>query len=308
MIRPQPNEILLPGGTKLSLARPVIVGILNVTPDSFSDGGTYLDPLAAARHARDMVRQGAGVIDIGPETTQPGSAPVSPEEQWRRLAEVLHALVPAESSPTSPAPGVPISIDTQSATVAQQALAAGAAIINDISAGRDPRMFQVVAQAGAGLILMHMQGDPATMQRAPAYRDVVAEVREFLLARAAAAVAAGVSARKIVIDPGLGFGKTVAHNLALLANLPVLVATGYPVLLGASRKRFLAALPGAGAGASAGDTAAPRSEARLGGTCATTALGVAAGVALFRVHDVGPNRQAADLAWALTQQRRAPAT
>jgi dihydropteroate synthase len=288
------------------LARPVIVGILNVTPDSFSDGGAYLDPQAAARHAREMVREGAGLIDIGAETTQPGSAPVSAQEQWRRLSPVLRQLVPSGKSPADGL-GAAISIDTQSADVAEQAIAAGAGIINDVSAGRDPRMFEVVAHAGAGLILMHMQGDPATMQRQPTYRDVVAEVRDFLLARADAAIAAGVPAKKIVIDPGLGFGKNVEHNLALMANLDVLVASGYPVMLGVSRKRFLSALPvGDGSGAAG---AAPKSvdegpKMRLGGTCAATAIGVAAGVALFRVHDVGPNRQAADLAWTLMQQRR----
>ena len=170
-------------------------------------------------------------------------------------------------------------------------MAAGASVINDVAAGADPRMFEVAAKTGAGLILMHMQGQPRTMQQAPNYRDVVAEVRDFLLARAQAAIAAGVAPGSIVIDPGLGFGKTVAHNLTLLAHLDQLVAGPYPVLVGASRKSFLGSLAANG---SAGPPAS-----RLGGTCAVTALGVAAGAVIFRVHDVGANRQAADLAWAV---------
>ena len=327
------KSLSLPGGARLSLARPVICGILNVTPDSFSDGGRYLDPDAAVRHARGMSAEGAAVIDIGAETTRPGSAPVDPHEQWRRLEPVIAQLTqpmgkggmsPFPSPGLSPRnPGVAaeggmsslsvsksplvLSIDTQSAVVAEQALAAGASIINDVSAGRDPGMFEVAARRGAGLILMHMRGDPATMQRAPSYRDVVAEVRDFLLARAAAAEAAGVAREKIVLDPGLGFGKTAQHNLTLLAQLGAFTATGYPVLLGASRKRFLGSLPGAVPGPNPGaDPGAEQAEpgARLGGTCATTALGVAAGVALFRVHDVAANRQAADLAWAIAGIRR----
>jgi dihydropteroate synthase len=297
----------LPGGKVLSLARPVIVGILNLTPDSFSDGGRYLDPAAAVRHARDMLAQGAAVIDIGAESTRPGSAPVAPEEQWRRLAPVIAQLTDSrEKGGLSPF-SVPfcLSIDTQSALVADKALAAGAAIINDISAGADPRMFESVARRGAAIILMHMQGRPATMQEAPVYGDVAAEVRDFLLGRAAAAQAAGVPRPKIVLDPGLGFGKTVTHNLQLLARLGDLVSEGYPVMLGASRKRFLASLPGALAEAGVVPGALPGApERRLGGTCAATALGVAAGASLFRVHDVAANRQAADLAWAVAAHHR----
>jgi len=329
MSSPAVKSLSLPGGARLSLARPVICGILNVTPDSFSDGGRYLDPDAAVRHGRGMIAEGAAVIDIGAETTRPGSAPVDAHEQWRRLEPVIAQLThpmgkggmsPFPSSPLpspglsprnpgvaqeggmSPSPFV-VSIDTQSAAVAEQALAAGASIINDVSAGRDPRMFEVAARRGAAIILMHMRGEPATMQQAPSYRDVVAEVRDFLLQRASAAEAAGVARESIVLDPGLGFGKTARHNLALLAQLGAFTATGYPVLLGASRKSFLAALPGALPGPNPG---AEQVEpgARLGGTCATTALGVAAGVALFRVHDVAANRQAADLAWAVAGIRR----
>jgi dihydropteroate synthase len=262
---------------------PRIAGILNLTPDSFSDGGRFAEQRSAIDHALRMVEEGADVIDIGGESTRPGSLPVPAAEQARRVLGVIEVLC------TRLPPHVPISIDTTRADVAEAALGAGASLINDVSAGRhDPRMFAVAAARGVPLILMHMQGTPATMQKDPRYEDVVEEVRAFLLERARAAEAAGIALRNLIIDPGIGFGKTREHNLTLLARLGRLVDTGYAVMLGASRKRFM------------GSVCAAEDPSRLvGATCATTALGVRAGVGWFRVHDVGPNRQAADVAYAV---------
>ncbi len=262
------------------LTRPAIVGILNLTPDSFSDGGRYADVAAALDHAHRMVAEGADAIDVGGESTRPGAGRVEPAEQIRRVVPVLEALA-AEVD-------VPISIDTTSATVAEAALEAGASILNDVSAGlEDGRMFGLAAERATPIILMHKQGDPATMQAAPTYQDVVAEVGRFLTARRDAAVAAGISPERIVLDPGIGFGKTTQHNLALLGGLSDLVALGQPVMLGTSRKRFI------------GEICSLEDPVdRVAGTVATTAMGVAAGVQLFRVHDVGPNRQAADVTFA----------
>ncbi len=265
------------------MARPRIAGILNLTPDSFSDGGQFPDTSVAIEHALRMVEEGADVIDVGGESTRPGSRPVSAAEQARRVLRVIEGLR------TRLPPHVPISIDTTRADVAEAALAAGAALINDVSAGRhDGHMFEVAAAGGVPLILVHMQGTPATMQHDPRYEDVVLEVRAFLLARARAAEAAGIAPENLIIDPGIGFGKTREHNLSLLARLGCLVDTGYAVMLGASRKRFM------------GSVCAVEEPSRLvGATCATTALGVRAGVGWFRVHDVQPNRQAADVAYAV---------
>jgi dihydropteroate synthase len=261
------------------------MGVLNCTPDSFSDGGAFLDVAAAVRHALAMAEEGAAIIDVGAESTRPGASRVPAAEQCRRLHEVLIALRRALP------PEVGISVDTTRAAVAELAIAAGAGLLNDISAGRDdPALLPLAARAGLSVCLMHMQGEPATMQAAPHYADVVAEVADFLLARAAAAVAAGVARERILLDPGIGFGKTRAHNLALLAALPRLADLGYPLLLGASRKRFLGSL------CHETDPAA-----LVGATCATTALGVAAGVRIFRVHDVRANRQALEVAEALRQ-------
>jgi dihydropteroate synthase len=262
---------------------PRIAGILNLTPDSFSDGGRFVEQRSAIDHALRMAEEGADVIDVGGESTRPGSLPVPAAEQARRVLGVIEGLrtqLPAH---------VPISIDTTRADVAEAALGAGASLINDVSAGRhDPRMFGVAAARGVPLVLMHMQGTPATMQQDPRYEDVVEEVRAFLLERARAAEAAGIAPRNLIIDPGIGFGKTREHNLTLVARLGRLVDTGYAVMLGASRKRFM------------GSVCAAEDPSRLvGATCATTALGVRAGVGWFRVHDVGPNRQAADVAYAV---------
>ncbi|MGH8567115.1 MAG: dihydropteroate synthase [Gammaproteobacteria bacterium] len=256
---------------------------MNLTPDSFSDGGQYPDESAAIDRALCMVAEGADVIDVGGESTRPGSQPVPAAEQTRRVLGVIEGLR------TRLPPHVPISIDTTRAEVAEAALGAGASLINDVSAGRhDPRMFGVAAAAGVPLILVHMQGTPATMQQDPRYEDVVEDVRAFLLERARAAEAAGISPQHLIIDPGIGFGKTREHNSTLLAHLGRLVETGYAVMLGASRKRFM------------GSMCAVREPSQLvGATCATTALGVQAGVGWFRVHDVGANRQAADVAYAI---------
>ncbi|MGB5736851.1 MAG: dihydropteroate synthase [Thiohalocapsa sp.] len=263
---------------------PLIMGILNITPDSFSDGGRHMARDAAVGRALEMLRQGADIIDVGGDSTRPGAVPVPVPEQRRRVVDVIRSIRDA----TIDTPPI-LSVDTTSDQVAEAALDAGADWINDTSAGRDSAgMLALAAERGAPLVLMHRQGQPRTMQQSPSYRDVVAEVRTFLLERAAAAIAAGVAADHILIDPGIGFGKRRAHNLALLAGLGELVSLGYPVLLGASRKRFMGAL--------CDETDPTR---LIHATTATTALGVAAGVRIFRVHDVAANRQAADVAFAI---------
>ena len=261
---------------------PLIMGVLNVTPDSFSDGGQYADVSRALMHAETMAAEGADIIDIGAESSRPGAAAVEDSEQLRRLGPVIEALrdsLPAHCG---------ISIDTRSPDVADHMLAAGATLVNDISGARDSRMIEVVAAREAGVVLMHMQGTPETMQVKPSYSDVVAEVVNYLAERAAFVLQSGVQRDRILLDPGIGFGKTKAHNLALLAALPRLVAIGYPVLLGTSRKRFMGSICRETAFADL-----------VGATCATTALGVAAGVRVFRVHDVKANRQALEVAWAI---------
>ena len=261
----------------------MLMGVLNVTPDSFSDGGLHLDLDAAVAHAREMADLGTDIIDIGGESTRPGADRVPIEEQLKRVIPVLRQLqqeLPAE---------LPISVDTTSTLVAGAALEQGAAIVNDISAGRDdPGMFSLVAEAGIPYVIMHMQGTPRTMQDAPRYDDVVAEIRSFLLERAAAAEAAGVRQENLVIDPGIGFGKSKRDNLDIIVNLDSFTATGYKVMLGASRKRFM------------GSICDIKSYSELvGATCATTTIGVFAGVSILRVHDIKENRQALDVAWAL---------
>lgn len=284
-------ELPLAEDRSLDLDRPRIMGILNVTPDSFSDGGLHASQESALRHARAMIEEGADIIDVGGESTRPGSQRVGVAEQKRRVVEVVRQL--RVSWPQ----GV-VSIDTTLSEVARAALDAGAEIINDVSAGRDDAgMFDLAAARGVPIVLMHMQGTPETMQQNPSYADVVAEVEAFLLERAALAREAGLPRERIILDPGIGFGKTREHNLKLLAHLDRLVATGYAVLLGASRKRFMGSIcQGIGGGT-------PRPEELIGATCATTALGVAAGAHIFRVHDVQANRQAADVAWASGRER-----
>lgn len=264
------------------------MGILNVTPDSFYDGGTHEQVQAAVASGVALARAGARIIDVGGESTRPGAERVAAEQQRRRVLPVIAALRAALDDAGLEAW---ISVDTTRAEVAEPALDAGADMLNDVSAGReDERMLTLAAQRGVPIVLMHMRGEPGTMQRNPAYTDVVAEVRAYLLKRAAAAEAAGATASQIVLDPGIGFGKRLEHNLALLARLDAFVATGHPVLLGTSRKRFIEY---------ASPTTSSAAADRLGGTCATTALAVDAGVRLFRVHDVRENLQAAELAQAV---------
>jgi len=260
------------------------MGALNVTPDSFSDGGAFLDPDAAADRALAMEREGADIIDIGGESSRPGAEPVPLEEELRRVLPVLERLRGRLR--------IPISIDTTKAEVAEAALQAGAEIVNDISALRfDPRMGEVVAKSGAGLVLMHMRGTPKTMQQDPTYADVVAEVRDFLAQRVEHAVSLGIDRELIAIDPGIGFGKTVEHNLELLRRLPELCELGHPVLVGPSRKSFIGAvldLP---------------VEERLEGTLAACAVAVVRGADIVRVHDVRAVRRAVDLAVRLRRER-----
>ena len=267
--------------------KPIIMGILNVTADSFSDGGRYLDVDAAVRHAVAMVEQGADIIDVGGESTRPGAQRVAEAGQKDRVLPVIERL--CDKLPA----GVMISIDTTLAGVAEAALQAGASMINDISAGReDDDILRLAADRGVPMVLMHMQGTPATMQDAPSYGDVVEDIRAFLLQRAEAAEKAGIEHKRIILDPGIGFGKTRRHNLALLANLNRFVDTGYVVMLGTSRKRFMGSI------CHIDDV-----TELAGATCATTALGVMTGVRLFRVHDVMANRQAADVAWAVKNSK-----
>jgi dihydropteroate synthase len=272
--------------------RPLIMGVLNVTPDSFSDGGRFADVDRAVEHAREMARAGAGIIDIGGESTRPGAAPVSAEEELRRVMPVIERLAAAPHPDPLPAPrgegirstreAMCVSIDTTKAVVAEKALGAGARIVNDISALRfDARMVEVVRDAGAGLVLMHMQGTPQTMQQAPHYDDVVAEVRTFLAERVAFAEAHGVKKSQIAVDPGIGFGKTVEQNLQLLARLEELTLLGCPVLVGPSRKSFI----GRVLAAPDGGQMRP-ADGRLWGTAATVAWAVAQGARIVRVHDV----------------------
>lgn len=271
---------------------PEIMGILNLTPDSFSDGGQSNDLTSALFHAHRMLDEGADIIDVGGESTRPGSAPAPREEQQRRVLGVIGELrrsIPAR---------VPISIDTTCADVAKAALDAGADWINDTSAGLDSTgMFSLAADRAVSMVLMHRRGTPANMQEDPRYDDVVEEVRVFLSKRVEAALAAGVAEDKILLDPGIGFGKRREHNLALLAGLQDLAGLGFPLLLGTSRKRFMGAI--CGQTSPTGLTPA---------TCATTALGVMAGARVFRVHDVAENRQAADVAWAILTSRQTQVT
>jgi len=274
-------------GTRPWSPGPVVVGILNVTPDSFSDGGDFLDPEAAAVHAATMLDEGAGIIDVGGESTRPGSDPVSQEEEVRRVVPVIERILASR-------PEAVISVDTYRSKTAAAALGAGARIVNDVTALRgDPRMASVVADARCPVILMHMQGEPKTMQMEPHYEDVVGEVKAFLGLKAENAIAAGVSQENIIVDPGIGFGKNLNHNLALLRNLEVIVDLGFPVLVGASRKTFIGKITGA---EDAGE--------RVFGTVATTVLAYEKGVTLLRVHDVRANREALAVADAVLHASR----
>ncbi|CAN5138242.1 dihydropteroate synthase [soil metagenome] len=261
---------------------PVVVGILNVTPDSFSDGGDFLDPEAAAEHAAAMLDEGAEILDLGGESTRPGSDPVSQEEEIRRVVPVIERILAVR-------PGAVISVDTYRAGTATAALEAGARLINDVTAVRgDPRMAAVVKEAACPVILMHMQGEPKTMQREPHYEDVVREVRDFLAGRAEYAVAAGIRPENVIVDPGIGFGKNLEHNLDLLQNLDAIVDLGFPVLIGASRKTFIGSITGV-----------QEAKVRAFGTVATTVLAYERGATFFRVHDVRANSEALAVAEAV---------
>jgi dihydropteroate synthase len=271
----------------LELQFPAVMGVVNVTPDSFSDGGRFFAAADALAQALTLVGEGAAIVDIGGESTRPGSELVTPDEELRRVLPVVEAL--------SGSVGVPISVDTMKAGVARRALAAGAALINDVSALRhDGDMVDVVAESGCPVCLMHMQGMPKTMQDDPRYDDVVDEVLRFLEERVAFALARGVREQQIMVDPGIGFGKTVAHNLALLDGLTRFTSLGRPVLLGASRKRFLGAILGA------------EPAGRVTGTVVTTVMGYLAGAHVFRVHDVKPNFEALRVALAVREGVVAP--
>lgn len=254
----------------------LVMGVLNATPDSFSDGGLHGDAGAAAEAARRMAAEGAAIVDVGGESTRPGAAPADEETELLRVAPVLERLRGE----------LPLSIDTRHAAVARKALDLGAVLVNDVTAGRDPRMLPLVAARGAGIVLMHMRGEPGTMQEAPRYRDVVREVEDFLLTRAEDAAKAGVPKDRILIDPGIGFGKLLDSNLALLAALPRLAAHGWPVVVGVSRKRFL------------GDLTGRAVHDRRDGTTAAVALAAFHGAAVVRVHDVSAARDAALVARA----------
>lgn len=256
------------------------MGVLNVTPDSFSDGGQYLNPDRAVARACAMVEEGAALIDIGAESSRPGADPVDQDEELRRLLPVVTEVCRRIA--------VPVSIDTTKSHVARVALDAGAAIINDISALRfDPRMGEVVAEAGAGLILMHMQGRPKTMQREPSYGDVVQEVKQFFAERMEAACAVGIGPEHVLLDPGIGFGKNLSHNLSLLAHLEELTALGRPLAVGVSRKAFIEQVLGR-----------PLGE-RMMGTAAAVAVAVLKGARVLRVHDVGQMRDVVRMVGAI---------
>lgn len=256
---------------------PQVMGVVNVTPDSFSDGGLYLDPDRAIAHGRELLDQGAEILDVGGESTRPGAEPVAAEEELRRVLPVVEGLA-----------GAVISVDTSKAAVAAAALDAGATIVNDVTALRgDPAMAPLCAESGATVVLMHMRGEPRTMQEDPVYDDVVAEVKAFLDARIEFAEAAGIAAERIWVDPGIGFGKTSAHNLELLRRLEELAELGRPLVVGTSRKGFIGRLDGSAA------------HERLGGTIASTVFAAAAGAEVLRVHDVTEVRQALTVATAI---------
>jgi dihydropteroate synthase len=253
--------------------RCLVMGVVNVTPDSFSDGGEWFEPEAAIAHGRQLLAEGADILDVGGESTRPGSEPVGVDEERRRVVPVIRALRDT---------GAQLSVDTSKLAVAEAALSAGATLVNDVTAFRaDPDLAGLVADSGADCCLMHMLGEPRTMQDDPRYGDVVDDVRAFLEARVAFAVGEGVAEERIAVDPGIGFGKTAQHNLELLARLDELVALGFPVVVGTSRKSFLGRITG---------RREPRD--RVAATVATTVLAVERGASIVRVHDVAPTRDA----------------
>ncbi|HET7455887.1 MAG TPA: dihydropteroate synthase [Solirubrobacterales bacterium] len=255
------------------------MGVVNVTPDSFSDGGLYLDPEQAIAHGLQLIEDGAEILDVGGESTRPGAEPVGAEEELRRVIPVIHGLVAADCH---------VSVDTSKAVVAAAALEAGAEIVNDVTALRgDPEMASLCAERGATVVLMHMLGEPRTMQEDPRYDDVVAEVKAFLAERLEAAVAAGIDEERVWLDPGIGFGKTGAHNMELLRRLGELRELGRPLVIGTSRKSFIGKVDGSPA------------DDRLGGSIASSILAAAEGADVLRVHDVAEMRQALAVATAI---------
>ena len=264
----------------------LIMGVVNVTPDSFSDGGQFLEPTAAIEHGLRLAAEGADILDIGGESTRPGAQSVTEQEELRRVMPVVEGLVSRA--------GVPISIDTTKHGVAQQALNAGAVIVNDIAGNRkDPAMWRLVAQAGAGYVLMHMKGTPQSMQSQAEYRDVVGEVNDFFRERLERLAVEGVQPEQVVLDPGIGFAKTADHNLQLLAALPSLTKWNRPIVLGASRKSFIGQISGGG-----------DASARVPGSLACACWAVAAGVGIIRAHDVAETRQATRIIEAIAQRKR----
>jgi dihydropteroate synthase len=293
-VKPEGNEELstgfLPGGSPSWLAferdlfalKPfLIMGVVNVTPDSFSDGGRFISPEAALAQAAKLADEGADILDIGAESSRPGSDPVSAGDEWQRLAPVL-AMVQKEL------PDIAVSVDTTKAEVARRALGLGASIINDISAGKnDAAMLPLAASSKAGLVLMHMRGTPKTMQAAPFYKDAPGEVAAELAERLNAAAEAGVARDRIAVDPGIGFGKRAEDNVALIRDTAPILALGRPVLIGASRKSVIGAITGASV------------DDRLNGTLAMHVAAMLNGARIFRVHDVAAHRQALSVAWAI---------
>jgi dihydropteroate synthase len=270
-------------GHRVALERPLVMGIVNVTPDSFFDGGRFYDPQEAVDHAVRLVEEGADLLDIGAESTRPGALPIDEQEERRRLLPVVTAVAKTVS--------VPISVDTSKSAVAKAAIDAGAVIVNDVTALRgDPSMADVVAEREAGLVLMHMQGTPETMQQAPHYDDVVGEIGQFLSERVRMAMEHGVARDRIVLDPGIGFGKTLAQNIDLLAHLHALVSLGFPLLVGPSRKGFI------------GHLTHRSVEDRAWGTASVVALAVQQGAKIVRVHDVRPMKDVVTVASAIVRR------
>jgi dihydropteroate synthase len=277
-----------------------LMGVVNVTPDSFSDGGLYLDAGAAIAHAHELVGEGADIVDVGGESTRPGAEPVSADEELRRVLPVVEGVVGAGAGADR---GAQVSIDTSKASVARACIEAGATLVNDVSALRaDTDMAALVAESGAECCLMHMRGEPRTMQADPRYDDVVDDVRAFLEERMAYAVREGVREESIMLDPGIGFGKTLAHNLALLRRLDELASLGRPLVVGTSRKSFI----GRVLADAAGRTEPAAVAERLPGTIATNVLAYERGASVFRVHDVAPVRAALALAAATLSARWDP--
>ncbi|HEX2091461.1 MAG TPA: dihydropteroate synthase [Longimicrobiaceae bacterium] len=275
-------------GRSLSLERPLVMGVLNVTPDSFSDGGRFSDPARALERAVEMVEEGADLLDVGGESTRPGAAPVESRAEMERVLPVVRLLKARLP--------VPVSVDTRRAEVARAALAEGAEIVNDVSALADPEMGGVVAESGAGVVLMHMRGTPQTMQLDPRYGDVAGEVADELSVAVERARAAGIPDGRITIDPGIGFAKTAEHNLELIARLGELTRLGFPVLFGPSRKAFIGKILGG-----------IPAEERGAGTAAACVVGLLHGARIFRVHDVRTVRHALDVAEAIRRALPTPA-